>query len=54
MKYRITLEITVDPDANFIGCDEDWVNEELRELITISMYDIDDITLDQMEVEEID
>tara|TARA_R110000744_G_scaffold257911_3_gene373285 strand:- start:611 stop:769 length:159 start_codon:yes stop_codon:yes gene_type:complete len=52
MSYEISITILVDKEANFLevsgnNCDV------VKELITLALYDIDDITVTECEVEKI-
>lgn len=49
MNYEVHLFLTVDKDANFLEISGDNC-EVLKELIEDSLYDIDDVTIDQCEV----
>lgn len=42
--------MTVDPAANFIESDFSEIERVLEELLTVAIYDIDDITLEECEV----
>tara|TARA_R110002167_G_scaffold133788_1_gene319057 strand:- start:345 stop:488 length:144 start_codon:yes stop_codon:yes gene_type:complete len=46
------LRLIVDPDANYIEVDLSETARVLEELITAAVYDIDDITIEELEVEE--
>lgn len=50
--YTVTLDLLVSEDANFIESDPSTTPEVLRELIAVAMYDIDDIELLGVDVEE--
>lgn len=54
MKYNIQLSITVDHDAPFLEADQETNVEVLRDLIYNAIYDIDDIKINDLEVEEDD
>lgn len=54
LKYNCTLSISVDPDASFLEADQDTNVEVLRDLIYNAIYDIDDIKIQDLEVEEDD
>ena len=54
LKYNCTLSISVDPDASFLEADQDTNVEVLRDLIYNAIYDIDDIKIHDLEVEEDD
>jgi len=52
MKFEVRLSLTVDPDANFIEADLSDMERVIEELISIAIYDIDDVILEECEVEE--
>jgi hypothetical protein len=52
MKFEVRLNLTVDPDANFIEADLSEMERVIEELISIAIYDIDDVILEECEVEE--
>ena len=52
MKFEVRLSLTVDPDANFIEADLSEMERVMEELISIAIYDIDDVILEECEVEE--
>lgn len=54
MKYNIQLSLSVDSDAPFLEADQDTNVEVLRDLIYNAIYDIDDIKIHDLEVEEDD
>lgn len=54
MKYNVQLSITVDHDAPFLEADQETNVEVLRDLIYNAIYDIDDIKINDLEVEEDD
>lgn len=49
MEFEIALKIKVDPDANFL---ETFGNncEVIQDLLMTSLYDIDDIVVEECEV----
>ena len=49
MEFEITLKIIVDPDPNFL---ETFGNNSdvIMELVQASLYDIDDIVIEECEV----
>jgi len=49
MEFELMLRIKVDPDANFLETFGDNSNTIL-ELVTASLYDIDDIVIEECEV----
>ena len=52
LKYEIKMTIVVDPDANFIEADLSDMPRVIQELVSASMYDIDDVIVEECEVEE--
>jgi len=52
LRYEIKMTIVVDPDANFIEADLSDMPRVVNELVSSSMYDIDDIIVEECEVEE--
>lgn len=52
LKYNVSLSLEVDPDANFCGSDRKHILSELEDLLYNSIYDIDDVTILALEVEE--
>ncbi len=54
MRYNCTLSFTVDPEASFLEVDRGTNLEVLRDLIYNAIYDIDDIKIHDLEVEEDD
>jgi|TARA_R110000851_G_scaffold12862_4_gene44294 hypothetical protein len=52
MKIEVNLNLDVDPDANFLGCDEQAVLEVLMDTIKTAFYEIDDIKLTYIELEK--
>lgn len=53
MTYEVTLNISVDNDANFLELSSDNCNV-IKELIMDALYDIDDVTIIKCEVIEHD
>jgi len=53
MKFEISVKISVDPSANFL---ETYGNnvDVIAELINLSLYDIDDIVVEECEVKRYD
>ena len=49
MEFEISLKIIVDPDANFLETFGDNC-EVIRDLLITSLYDIDDIIVEECEV----
>ena len=54
MQFEGRLVLTVDPDANFIEADRVEMERVLEELLSIAIYDIDDLVLEQCEVTQND
>lgn len=52
MILEVSLIIKLDPEANFIGSDKDGAAIGLEEVLTDALYDIDDITVLDIEVKE--
>jgi len=52
MKFEVRLVLTVDPDANFIEADLSEIERVIQELLSVAIYDIDDVILEECEVEE--
>lgn len=52
MKFEARLVLTVDPDANFIEADLSEMERVIQELLSVAVYDIDDVILEECEVEE--
>lgn len=50
MKYEVTISLSVHPDADFAGTDDEM--EEVYELIESAICDIDDLKLINLEVLE--
>ena len=50
MKYEVTLNIDVDPAANFFESDPRFNLNVIQELIQGILYDLDDITVTKCEV----
>lgn len=52
LKYNVSLSLEIDPEANFCGADRKHILSELEDLLYNSIYDIDDIIILSLEVEE--
>tara|TARA_R100001198_G_C5159181_1_gene165065 strand:+ start:343 stop:516 length:174 start_codon:yes stop_codon:yes gene_type:complete len=52
MHYEVTINIKVDPDANFLESDRSirYNLDLIEEMIQDCLYDLDDITVDNCEV----
>ena len=50
MKYEVTLNIDVDPKANFFESDPKYNLDVVQEGIQDILYDLDDITIINCEV----
>lgn len=51
-RYNISLSVIVDPDAPFLESDRDTNVVVLRDLIWNAIYDIDDIEILELEVDD--
>ena len=45
MDIEVNLTMTVDPEANFLGCDEQSTLEVLMDVVKTAFYEIDDVKL---------
>ena len=54
MRFECRLVITVDPEANFLEVDRVEMERVLEEILSVAVYDIDDVVLDQCEVTQND
>jgi hypothetical protein len=52
MDIEVNLTLTIDPDANFLECDDLSTLEVLKETIKLALYQIDDIKLNYIELEK--
>ena len=52
MKYRLYIDIEVDRDAPFIESDPSTTREVIEEMFGDLLYDLDDIEVKTLEVEE--
>lgn len=52
MKYNISLLLEVSPDANFFEVDRRHTLDNLEDLIKNAIYDIDDVNVTYIEVQE--
>jgi len=50
MRFESRLVLTVDPDANFIEADMSEMERVLQELLSVAIYEIDDLILEECEV----
>ncbi len=53
-RYNIQLSLKVDEDANFLEADREATLSVLEDLISAAIYDIDDVKLLYIEVEQDD
>lgn len=51
-KFSVTFVVMVDEDNNFLSAYEDSHEEDVHDLITDVMYDVDDIKIDNLTVKE--
>tara|TARA_R110000744_G_C19262407_1_gene551523 strand:- start:847 stop:1014 length:168 start_codon:yes stop_codon:yes gene_type:complete len=54
MRFEARLVFTVDPSANFLEADQMEMERVLEELLSISIYEIDDIIISECEVNRYD
>jgi len=54
MQFECRLVITVDQDANFLEVDRAEMERVIVEILSIAVYDIDDVVLEQCEVTQND
>ena len=54
MRFESRLVLTVDPEANFIEADLEETERVIQELLSIAVYDIDDVILEECEVTQND
>lgn len=52
MEYEINISVKVDPDAPFIESDPSTTKDVLEEMFGDLLYDLDDIEVDELTVEE--
>jgi len=52
MNIEVNLNLTIDPDANFIECHEESTLEVLMDMIKLAFHDIDDVKLTYIELEK--
>jgi hypothetical protein len=52
MDIEVNLTLTVDPEANFLECDEEATLEVLMDMIKLAIYQIDDVKLNYIELEK--
>jgi hypothetical protein len=52
MDIEVNLTLTIDPDANFLECDEQATLEVLMDKIKLAFYEIDDVKLNYIELEK--
>tara|TARA_R110000782_G_scaffold194036_1_gene283622 strand:+ start:201 stop:362 length:162 start_codon:yes stop_codon:yes gene_type:complete len=52
MNIEVNLNLSVDPDANFLECDDIQSLEVLKEMVKSAFYDIDDVRLTYIELEK--
>lgn len=52
MEYRVYIDIKVNPEAPFIESDPSTTREVIEEMFGDLLYDLDDIEVKTLEVEE--
>ena len=50
LRFEIVLTVEVDEDSNFLEVSEDSTLEVIKEKISDSLYDMDDIVIKDMDV----
>jgi len=50
--FEITMLLKLDPDANFIASDKDGAAIGLEQVVSDTIYDIDDVEIVEIEVKE--
>lgn len=53
MKVLVELEIEVDPQANFLSSTTDKHLEDIKDELLLMLYDIDDIDIQKIYLEEL-
>jgi hypothetical protein len=51
-KFSVTFVVKVDKDNNFLSAFEDNHEEDMHDLITNVMYDVDDVEIENLTVKE--
>lgn len=54
MKYYISIDMEVDPEANFLTVDDRTNTQTILDLVSDALYEIDDIEITNLEVEYVD
>jgi hypothetical protein len=54
MRFECRIVLTVDQDANFIEADLEEMERVMQELLSVAVYDIDDVILEECEVTQND
>lgn len=54
MKYYISIDMEVDPEANFLTVDDRENLGTIFDLVSDALYDIDDVRITNLEVEYVD
>ena len=52
MEIEVNLNLSVDPDANFMECDDQATLDVLIQMVKSAFYDIDDVRLTYIELEK--
>ena len=53
MRFELSLKIKVDPEANFLET-FGYNSDVIKELIEASLYDIDDVIVEECEVKNVE
>jgi hypothetical protein len=54
MKYEVILNLEIDPVANFLEVDDTESSRVVLELIQDMLYEVDDLSIDKIEVTRLD
>lgn len=52
MDIEVNMNLKVDPEANFLECDDEATLEVLMSLIKAALWEIDDMTVSYIELEK--
>ena len=53
MRVEVNINLEVDPDANFLECNDETSLEVLMGIIKNALYDVDDINITYIELEKV-